>query len=70
MAKFNNGYENITVKLLYADDKLAKHAYEFGREGESIHYNLTERYSKYEDECVDFVNNLIEGKTFPKYLLA
>lgn len=67
--KFNNGYKHITVKLLYADSDLAKHAYEFGREGESIHYELPERYDENEYECKRFIGNLINGKTFPKYCL-
>ena len=67
MAIFNNGYKNIQVNLIYADNCLAKHAYEFGREGESIHYDLPGKYDSDNQDCNDFINNLIDGKTFPKY---
>lgn len=67
MAIFNDGYSNIDVKLIYADNELAKHAYEFGREGESIHYSLKEIYEENDKDCKDFVSSLINGKTFPKY---
>ena len=67
MATFNNGYKNIQVNLIYADDCLAKHVYEFGREGESIHYDLPDKYDCNNQDCNDFINNLIKGKTFPKY---
>lgn len=67
--KFNEGYKNTEVKLIYADKELAKHAYEFGREGESIHYDLTEKYDENNYDCLSFVDNLINGKTFPKYCL-
>ena len=69
MAHFNEGYKNIQVKLIYADKDLAKHAYEFGREGESIHYDLPEQYSPKHTDCLLFVDNLINGKTFPKFCL-
>lgn len=67
MAKFNNGYSNIKVKLLNIDENLAKHVYEFGRWGESIHYDLPEKYDKSNEECIKLIDSIIDGTTFPKY---
>lgn len=69
MATFNPGYKNIKVRLLYADEDLAKHTYEFGREGESIHYDLREFYNEDDEECDEFISNIINSKTFPKFCL-
>lgn len=65
MAKFNNGYRNIKVKLIdFEVDGLAKKLYLFNRFG-SDHYKIPgENFS--EDEMSVFVNELIGGTTFPK----
>lgn len=70
MAKFNKGYSNIRVKLLSFDgDELAKKAYQFGVYGSDAYYIPDIEYEENKIEVKRFVEEVIEGTTFPKYLL-
>lgn len=61
MAKFNRGFKNIKVKLLSVTKNIAEKAMEFNEWG-SEDFELP---SLNKDE---FVNKLIDGKTFPKFV--
>lgn len=68
MAKFNNGYRNIKVKLLnFEGNSLAKRLYMFGRFG-SDHFKFPAKENEfgYEEDLSKFVDELLSGKTFPK----
>ena len=70
MAKFNNGYSNIKVKLLAFDgENLAKDCYEFGQYGLDRTALFWEQYEEDSENVKQFVKELILGKTFPKYAL-
>lgn len=70
MAKFNNGYSNIKVKLLSFDgENLAKNCYEFAQFGLDRARLFWEEYDKDSHNVKVFVNELTSGKTFPKYAL-
>lgn len=68
MGTFHNGYENISVKLLnFAGNDLARQAVLFGNLGEF--YEGINTYSENDSECQRIVDEIISGKTFPKYVL-
>lgn len=66
MSKFYDGFENISVKLIdFAGNDLARRVVMFGNLAEF--YEGTHEYSEDNPECIKIVNEIIEGKTFPKY---
>lgn len=66
MAHYNNGYENIKVKLLnFAGNDLARQTVMFGNLGEF--YEGIDEYDEFDDRCAQIVDEIINGKTFPKY---
>lgn len=66
MAHYNNGYENIKVKLLnFAGDDLARQVVMFGNLGEF--YEGIDNYDYNDPRCIKIVQEVINGKTFPKY---
>lgn len=69
--KINEGYKHIKVKLLSWDgDKIASRAFEFGKFALD-NYKLTdEPYGSATESSRQFVDTLINGKTFPKLVLA
>ena len=67
MGKFYDGYENIKVELLqFSGNDLARQCIEFGRLGE-FYEGASKSYSPDDEECKKIVNEIISGKTFPKY---
>lgn len=70
MAKFNKGYSNIKVKLLsFEGDNLAKRAYQFGVYGSDAYEIPDNNYTRDKDEVKRFVREVMEGTTFPKFLM-
>lgn len=70
MAKFNNGYDNITVKLIgWSGDNFAKEVYEFGRLSHDYNEVLPEVYDKNNPDCIKLINKIIEGTTLPKFAM-
>lgn len=68
MAKFNNGYSNIKVRLLdFCGEKIAENCYEFGEFGLDRKSLFWEPYAEDSENVKTFVNELLSGKTFPKY---
>lgn len=68
MGKFHNGYDDISVKLLnFVGNDLARQTVMFGNLGEF--YEGVNEYSEDNEECQKIVNEIITGKTFPKYAL-
>lgn len=68
MAILRNGCENITVELRnWVGDNLAKQCWDFGQHGEFYMHNKP--YDKDDPDCIAFINDIIEGRTFPKYAL-
>ena len=66
MGKFHNGYEDISVKLLnFAGNDLARQVVMFGNLGEF--YEGINEYSEDNPECQKIVDEIITGRTFPKY---
>lgn len=66
MANYHNGYDDIKVKLLHcAGNDLAKQTVMFGNLGEF--YEGIEEYDEFDDNCAKIVDEIITGKTFPKY---
>ena len=66
MAHYNNGYENIKVKLLnFAGNDLARQTVLFGNLGEF--YEGIDNYDENDPRCIQIVDEIINGKTFPKY---
>lgn len=66
MAHYNNGYENIKVKLLnFAGNDLARQTVMFGNLGEF--YEGINEYNPEDPRCIQIVDEIINGKTFPKY---
>lgn len=65
MAIIHKGYKNIKVKLLNFDDKLLDKCSEFGRFGD--HELKIPSASQYRSKIV---NDIINGKTFPKYAIS
>lgn len=69
MGKFRNGYENISVKLLnFAGDDLARQVVSFGNLAE-FYEGMDGAYSPDSEYAQNIVNEIIAGKTFPKYAL-
>lgn len=71
MAKFNNGFENITVELVsFAGNDLAKRVCVFGQHAEFYTgLKSTNEYSEDNDFCKQIVDEIVSGVTFPKYAL-
>lgn len=70
MAKFNKGYSNIKVKLLsFEGDNLAKRAYQFGVYGSDAYRIPDAEYEEDKEEVKRFVREVINGTTFPKFLM-
>ena len=68
MGKFHNGYDDISVKLInFAGNDLARQVILFGNLGEF--YEGIDEYSENNPECQRIVEEIISGKTFPKYAL-
>ena len=69
MATFNNGFEHITAKLLTPAFELqfiAEKAWDFGQHGE-FYTGRNKSYNMEDPECISFVDDIIYGKTFPKF---
>lgn len=65
--KLNNGYENISVQLQnFSGNDLARQAVMFANVSE-YHTGVTE-YSDEDEYCKFIINEIISGKTFPKYV--
>lgn len=70
MAKFNKGYSNIKVKLLsFEGDNLAKRAYQFGVYGSDAYRIPDVEYAEDKMEVKRFVSEVLNGTTFPKFLM-
>ena len=70
MAKFNYGYDNISVKLIgWSGDNFAKEVYEFGRLSHDYNEVLPETYDKDNPDCIKLINKIIEGTTLPKFAM-
>lgn len=68
MATYHNGYKDIKVKLLcFEGENLAKRCYEFGVYGTDSYKLRSKTYSKDSEDTKLFINELISGKTFPKF---
>ena len=69
MGTFHNGYENISVKLIdFTGDDLAKKVVAFNNLAE-FNEGLDYEYSPDNPEAVRIVDEIINGKTFPKKAL-
>ena len=67
MAIFRNGYENIKVSLItFKGNDLAKEVYGFNQLAEFNEGDGGE-YSPTNPEAIRIVDEIIAGKTFPKY---
>lgn len=70
MAKFNKGYSNIKVKLLsFEGNNLAKKAYQFGVYGSDAYQIPDASYDEDKQEVRRFVYEVLNGTTFPKFLM-
>lgn len=68
MGKFYNGYENIKVKLInFAGNDLARQVCLFGQNGEFYENPGDKDYSSDDPQYQKIVDEIINGKTFPKY---
>lgn len=68
MGKFYNGYENISVKLInFAGNDLARQVVQFGSLGEFYENPGDKQYDYNDPQAINIVNEIINGKTFPKY---
>ena len=68
MAKFNNGYSNIKVKLInWSGEDLAKQCYEFSVYGTDSYEFPNPIYDENSNDVKKFVKELLSGTTFPKY---
>lgn len=66
MAHYHNGYDDIKVKLLnFAGDDLGRQVVMFGNLGEF--YEGINEYNPDDPKCIQIVDEIINGKTFPKY---
>lgn len=66
MAKYNNGYENINVKLLnFTGNDLARQVVMFANVSE--YHTGVEKYDENDEYCQFIIDEIINGKTFPKY---
>lgn len=71
MAIFNEGYKNIKVRLLsFEGDSLAKRCYEFGVYGSDAYERPPKSYVKDSIEVQRFVDEVLRGKTFPKFAMV
>lgn len=69
MATYRNGYENIKVRLIsFKGNSLAKEVYDFNKYAEFNEANFGE-YSPDNPEAKRIIDEIIAGKTFPKYAL-
>lgn len=67
MAIFHNGYENIKVKLIdFTGEELAKKVVDFNSLVEFNEPDALGEYSPDNPEAIRIVNEIIDGKTFPK----
>lgn len=67
MATYHFGYEDISVKLInFVGNDLARQTVMFGNLGEF--YEGINEYSEDNPECQRIVDEIISGKTFPKYV--
>lgn len=68
MATLRNGYENISVSLInFCGNDLARQAVRFGGLGEFYEDTSNKPYSANDPKSIKIVNEIINGKTFPKY---
>ena len=66
MAHYHNGYDDIKVKLLnFTGDDLGRQVVMFGNLGEF--YEGINEYNPDDPKCIQIVDEIINGKTFPKY---
>lgn len=66
MAHYHNGYDDIKVKLLnFAGNDLGRQCVMFGNLGEF--YEGIDVYDPEDPRCIKIVDEIISGKTFPKY---
>lgn len=72
MAKFNNGFEGITVELInFAGNDLARQVCCFGQGAEFYEgFKSIYDYSPDNPKCKQIVDDIINGDTFPKYALS
>lgn len=66
MAHYHNGYDDIKVKLLnFSGNDLGRQCVMFGNLGEF--YEGIDVYDPEDPRCIKIVDEIISGKTFPKY---
>lgn len=66
MAHYHNGYDDISVKLLnFTGNDLGRQCVMFGNIGEF--YEGIDKYDPNNPKCIKIVDEIISGKTFPKY---
>lgn len=66
MAKYHRGYEDINVRLLnFVGEDLGRQCVMFGNIGEF--YEGIDKYDPNDPRCIKIVDEIINGKTFPKY---
>ena len=66
MAKYHRGYEDINVRLLnFVGEDLGRQCVMFGNIGEF--YEGIDQYNPEDPRCIKIVDEIISGKTFPKY---
>ena len=66
MAKYHRGYEDINVRLLnFVGEDLGRQCVMFGNIGEF--YEGIDQYNPEDPRCIKIVDEIINGKTFPKY---
>lgn len=69
MAHFNNGFQNIKVRLItFKGNDLAKEVYDFNKYAEFNEATFGD-YSPENPEAIRIIDEIITGKTFPKYAL-
>lgn len=69
MAHFNNGFQNIKVRLItFKGNDLAKEVYDFNKYAEFNEATFDD-YSPENPEAIRIIDEIITGKTFPKYAL-
>lgn len=71
MATFNEGYKNIKVRLVsFEGEHLAKKCYEFAVYGSDAFVRPAKQYKRDNPEVARFVDELLTGKTFPKFAMV
>lgn len=66
MAHYHNGYDDIKVKLLdFSGNDLGRECVMFGNLGEF--YEGIDEYNPFDPKCEQIVDEIINGKTFPKF---